>query len=88
MSIPEAGSGMHAADGIAFLVEEAVDSAGERDVSRPVIAAVAGALERAKLRKLRFPIAQYMLRNAKLGAEFADRSESVRRFFAGRHADS
>jgi hypothetical protein len=29
-----------------------------------------------------------MLRNAKLGAEFADRSESVRRFFAGRHADS
>jgi hypothetical protein len=29
-----------------------------------------------------------MLRDPKLGAELADRSESVRGFFAGRHADS
>ena len=79
---------LDAADGITFLAQKAVDSAGKGNVGRPVIAAVARALERPKLGKLGLPIAQDVLRDSKLGAELADRSESVWGFFAGRHADS
>jgi hypothetical protein len=79
---------LHPAHRIALLVEKAVDSPRERDVVGAIIAAVAGPLERPQLRKLRLPVTQDMLRDPKLGAELADRSESVRGFFAGRHADS
>ena len=69
---------LHAADGIAFLVEQAVDAPRELDVGGPVIAAVAGALHRPQLREARFPIAQDMLGDAKLLRQFADRLEERR----------
>ena len=77
---------LDAADGIAFLVEQAVDAPRELDVGRPVIAAVAGALHRPQLRKARFPIAQDMLGDAELARQFADRLKSAGSFCAGRHA--
>jgi hypothetical protein len=66
------------AHGIALAVEQAVDAAHERDVGRAIVAAVAGALERAQLREFRFPIAQDVLRDAEFGAELADGAERVR----------
>jgi hypothetical protein len=70
------------ANRIALAVEQTVDATRKRDVVRAIIAAVAGALERAQLRELGFPIAQYVLRDAELGAQFANRTEGVRRLFA------
>lgn len=70
---------------IAFLGEKAVNAPREGNVVRPIIAAVSGTLQRLQLGELRLPIAQYMLRHAQFGGKFADRSESVRGLFAGRH---
>ena len=68
---------LDAADRIAVLVEQAVDAPGQRDVVGPVIAAVAGALQRPQLREARLPIAQDMLRDAEVAGEFADRPEGL-----------
>ena len=68
---------LDAADRIAVLVEQAVDAPRQRDVVGPVIAAVAGALQRPQLREARLPIAQDVLRNAELGRKLADRPEGV-----------
>ena len=54
-----------------------MDAAHERDVGGAIVAAIAGALERAKLGKFRFPITQDVLRDAELGAELADGAERV-----------
>ena len=48
-----------------------------RDFDRPIIAPVAGALQRPQLREARLPVAQDMLRNAEVAGEFADRPESM-----------
>jgi hypothetical protein len=42
---------LDAADRVAVLIEEAVDAARQRDIVRAIIAAIAGALQRPKLRK-------------------------------------
>ena len=55
------------------------------DVRRPIVAAVARALQRLQLRELRFPIAQDMLGDPELNREFADRLESARGFLDGCH---
>ena len=70
---------LDAADRIAVLVEQAVDALGQRDVVGPVIAAVAGALQRPQLREARLPIAQDMLRDAEVGGKLADRPEGAGR---------
>ncbi len=57
---------LHAADGIAFIVEQPMDLARKLDIGGPVIAAVAGALQRPQLREFGFPIAQDVLRDAEL----------------------
>ena len=64
---------LYAAHGIAFLVEQAVDSTRELDVSRTVIAPVPGALHRLQLGELRFPVTQDVLSDAQLLRQFADR---------------
>ena len=43
----------------------------------PVIAAVAGALQRPQLREAGLPIAQDVLRDAELGGKLADRPEGL-----------
>ena len=68
---------LHAADRVAFLVEQAVDSPRELDIGRAVIAAVAGALHRPQLREARFPIAQDVLGDAQLLRQFANRQKSA-----------
>ncbi len=60
-------------DGKSARIEQRVDPLGERHVGGPIIAAIARSLQRAKLSKLGFPIAQDMRRQAQLGAQFADR---------------
>jgi len=74
------------AHGIALAAEQAVDAPRERDIGGAVITAIARALERAQLGELRFPIAQDMLRDSQLGAEFADGAERVRSLFARGHS--
>ena len=64
---------LHAANRIAFLIEQAVDAADELDVGRPIVTAVARALHRAKLRKARFPIAQDVLGDAQFLRQFPNR---------------
>jgi len=71
------------ANGIPFLVEQLVDSPSEIDVRRPIVAAVAGALHRAKLRKARFPITQDVLGDAKLVRQLTDREKSAGILLAG-----
>ena len=61
------------ADGIAFLVEQAVDSPREVNVCGPVVAAVTRALHGLQLRKARFPIAEDVLGDPQLARQFADR---------------
>lgn len=64
---------LYAAHGIAFLVEQAVDSMRELDVGRTVIAPVPGALHRLQLGELRLPVTQDVLSDAQLLRQFADR---------------
>jgi hypothetical protein len=68
---------LNAADRVALFIEQAMNSADERRIGRPIIAAVAGALQRAKLRESRLPIAQDMLLDAQLDRQLADGAESV-----------
>ena len=75
---PAAGEQLlDAANGIAVLIEEAVDAVREGDVRRPVVAAVAGALQRTELRKARFPVSQDVLRDPEIFRQFADGAESL-----------
>src|ERR1044072_9579315 len=66
---------LDAADRIAFLVQKAVDALGQSDVVGPIVAAVAGALQRLQLREARLPIAQYVLGHAEIGGKLTDRPE-------------
>ena len=68
---------LDAADRVAVLVQQPVDAVGEADDGRAVIAAVAGALERPQLREACLPVAQDMLRHAKLVRELADGAEGL-----------
>ena len=68
---------LDSADGIAVLVEKAVDAVRQRNVSRTVVATITGALEWAKLRETRFPIAEDVLRNAQILGELADGPEGL-----------
>jgi hypothetical protein len=63
---------LHATDGIALLIEEAVDLADEFDVGRPVISTIAGALHRLQLWEAGLPVAQDMLGDAELLRQFAN----------------
>jgi len=63
-----------------------MDASCERDIGGAIIAPIAGTLKRAELRELGFPIAQYVLRDAKLGAQLADRPEGIGRLFAAHHS--
>jgi len=76
---------LNPADGIAFLVEEAMDAPGQIDVRRAIISAVARALHRPQLREAGLPIAQDVLGNAQFARQFADRFERARFFLSGRH---
>ena len=69
---------LDAADGIALLVEQAVDAPRQRDVGGPVIAAVAGALQRPQLRETWFPNSAGYAGRRRARRQFADRPEGVR----------
>ena len=68
---------LDAPDRVALLIEQAVDSLGKRDVGRAVVAAVAGPLQRPKLRKSRLPIAEDVLGNAKILGKLTDGAKSL-----------
>jgi len=68
---------LDAANGVAVVVEQHMDSPGEGDVGGAIIAAVAGALKRAKLGEFGFPIAQDMLGHAQFLRQFTDRPKGV-----------
>src|SRR6185369_2467316 len=66
---------LNALDRIALTIEELIDTGYQRYVIGSVIAPIAGTLQRPKLRKARFPIAQDVLGNAELIGNFADCSQ-------------
>lgn len=76
---------LNALDRIAFPVEQGVDLSCERDIGRPVIAAVSGPLQGAELRKPRLPVSQNMLGNAKFPGKFTDRPEGAFAFLGPGH---
>ena len=73
------------ADRVTFFVQKTVDPPGQLNVVGPIIAAVAGALQRPQLRELGLPIAKDVLGDPELLRQLADRLEGARSLFAGRH---
>jgi hypothetical protein len=55
--------------GIAANIQKLVDASNQRNIIRAIIAAITRALKRAQLRKARFPIAQYVLRQGQLPSQ-------------------
>ena len=68
---------LNAAYRVAVLVEKLVDAPGQSDVGRPIIAPIAGALQRTQLGEAGLPVAQYMLRDPEVGGELSDRPEGL-----------
>ena len=66
-----------AADREALLVEEAADLANDQHVLALVITAIAAPLHGLELRKLLFPITQYVRFDAAQVADFADREVAL-----------
>jgi len=73
LAIPIAKQLLNAANGVAFVVEEAIDPPCEIDVRRAIITAVACALHWLQLRETRLPIAEDVLGDSQLLRQFADR---------------
>ncbi len=74
---------LHAADGVAFAVEQVSHTAQQIHIVGAIVPAPAATLERLDLRKAAFPKAQHVLRHANFLGDFADRAERVRRLFQG-----
>ena len=76
---------LHAADGQTIAMQQSLDARQQRHIRRAVIAAPAGPLDRADLRKPAFPEPQDMRRRVQKIGDFADGAEGVARLF---HAGS
>src|SRR5271165_4798146 len=68
---------LNPADGVALAVEQVANAAQQIDVLRTVEAPAAAALHRPDLVEAALPEPQHMLRNFKLGGNFADGAECV-----------
>ena len=68
---------LDALDGVPLAVQRLVDAPHQRHVLGAVIAAIAGAGQRAELGEARLPVTQHVLRHAEFGRQFADRAERV-----------
>ena len=66
---------LDSADRIALVAQQTMDAARQRHVVGAIITSVPGPLQRLELGKARLPIAQDVLRQAKLGGKLADRPE-------------
>src|SRR5579875_2151726 len=70
---------LHAANGIAFAVEQMADAAQKLDVVGTIVAATAPALHRLDLTKPRLPETQHMLRQVEFLRRLADGTKRIRR---------
>ena len=70
---------LHAADGIAFAVQQPADALEQVDVVGAIVTASAAALHRLDLREARFPEPQHMLRDIEFVSDLADGTERIRR---------
>ena len=74
---------LHAANGVTFLAEQAMNPPRKIDIGRAIVAPVAGALHRLQLRETSLPLAQDVLRDAQLLRQFADSQKGAGVFLSG-----